>query len=178
MRSAANDVQFTHVRFFDTATLDLESTGGGTIAYKEMPDGQVIYAAALCSMSDNFSKSRGRVISTGRLIAFKEKLDAGLTLPAADEYGLRAVVGTKNGCYLPLQGTFSILDVTSAADTNDEHDIRDALSSNMSLILNKLLEQQFEKETGMPATQYGFEAYGLVTAPVHAVRREPEVYRM
>jgi hypothetical protein len=65
-------IKFIHLRRRDPFDGHLEPKGGITVAY-DIIDGKVHYVQAQCSDKDHYCKAIGRAISSGRLLANKEK---------------------------------------------------------------------------------------------------------
>ena len=61
-------IRFEHIRT-DKINGDVQPKGGETVAYIRIED-SIYSASSLCSKKDIFSKERGRVISSGRLVKF------------------------------------------------------------------------------------------------------------
>lgn len=68
-------------RVIKTAGVQPEPKGGVTLAALTLPDGDVIFGMARCSSLDNFSRPKGRLISTGRAKTRAEHEKLGL-IPA------------------------------------------------------------------------------------------------
>lgn len=58
--------QFAHIRNYNEDG-SIACTGGMTIAFDDLGDGQFTYAIARCHVNDNFNKHLGRVKAAGRL---------------------------------------------------------------------------------------------------------------
>jgi hypothetical protein len=75
---------------------ELLPTGGITVAYRE-EDGKTIYSVSRCSLKDNYCRSKGRLISGGRL---DKGIIAGTfeSLPKADRnsYVIERILSDQN----------------------------------------------------------------------------------
>lgn len=58
-------VSFIHRRRISNGII--QNNGGQTIAFRELNNGKIEYASALCNPKDNFSRAMGRVKAEGRL---------------------------------------------------------------------------------------------------------------
>lgn len=59
-------IEFAHVRMRNPDG-NVTNHRGSTFAFKEVGDGQIVYAAAHCGPNDNFNKKLGRAKAAGRL---------------------------------------------------------------------------------------------------------------
>lgn len=65
MAQSHDEVKFLHFRVFNGEAID--PRGGITIAYSPNEDGTFSVAEAVCSLKDNFERSKGRAIARARL---------------------------------------------------------------------------------------------------------------
>ena len=67
-----------HIRVYNHGSIG--SGGGATIAYREVDDGTTEFSVAYCSPRDNFNRSTGRLVASGKLNSRLHRCKVELTL--------------------------------------------------------------------------------------------------